>query len=52
LLQRLITALALTIERLYRWRCLHRGTHRVRTAIELVLLLSLSLSRLPAFHTS
>lgn len=44
----LLTLLALTIERLYRLRYLHRGTHRVRTAIELVRLLWLSLSR-PSF---
>lgn len=40
----LITCLALTIERLYRLRYLHRGTHRVRTAIELLRLLRLSLA--------
>ncbi len=40
----LLTMLALTIERLYRLRYLHRGTHRVRTAQQLVLLLWLSLS--------
>jgi len=39
----LLTCLALTIERLYRLRYLHRGTHPVRTAIELLLLLQLSL---------
>ncbi len=39
----LITCLALTIERLYRLRYLHRGTHRVLTAIELLRLLRLSL---------
>src|SRR5207245_11501922 len=44
----LLTLLALTIERLYRHRYLHRGTHRVRTAIELVRLLWLSLAR-PSF---
>ena len=44
----LLTLLALTIERLYRLRYLRRGTHRVRTAIELVLLLWLSLAR-PSF---
>ncbi len=44
----LLTLLALTIERLYRLRYLHRGTHRVRTAIELVRLLWLSLAR-PSF---
>ena len=41
----LLTSLALSIERLYRLRYLHRGTHRVRTAVELVQLLWLSLSR-------
>jgi len=40
----LITCLALTIERLYRLRYLHRGTHPVRTAIELLRLLRLSLA--------
>ena len=40
----LITCLALTIERLYRLRYLHRGTHRVRTAIELLRLWRLSLA--------
>lgn len=39
----LLTCLALTIERLYRVRYLHRGTHPVRTAIDLLLLLQLSL---------
>jgi hypothetical protein len=39
----LITCLALTIERLFRLRYLHRGTHRVRTAKELLLSLRLSL---------
>jgi len=39
----LLVALALTIERLYRLRYLHRGIHRPRTAIELVRLLRLSL---------
>ncbi len=40
----LLTCLALTVERLYRLRHLHRGTHPVRTAIDLLLLLQLSLS--------
>lgn len=39
----LLTCLALTIERLYRVRYLHRGTHPVRTAIAFLLLLQLSL---------
>jgi hypothetical protein len=43
----LLTALALTIERLYRVRHLHRGTHRIRTAIELCRLLWLSLAAQP-----
>ena len=41
----LITCLALTIERLYRLRHLHRGTHPVRSAIELLRLLRLSFAR-------
>jgi hypothetical protein len=41
----LITMWALSIERLYRLRYLHRGNHPVRTAIELVDCLWLSLSR-------
>lgn len=41
----LLTSLALTIERLYRLRYLHRGVHRPRTAVELVHVLWLSLSR-------
>ncbi len=52
LLQWLITMLALTIERLYRLRYLHRGTHPVRSAIELVRLLWLSLGRPVEFDTS
>lgn len=48
----LITALALIIERLYRLRYLHRGTHAVCTAIELCRLLWLSLSRTPVLDTS
>jgi hypothetical protein len=40
----LLTCLALTLERLYRLRYLHRGKHLVRTAIELLRLLQLSLS--------
>jgi Transposase DDE domain len=51
LLQWLITALALTIERLYRLRYLHRGTHPVRSAIELVRLLWLGLGRPVEFDT-
>ncbi len=39
----LLTVFALTIERLYRLRYLHRGAHRPATAIEFVRLLRLSL---------
>lgn len=45
LLNWLITFLALVIERLYRIRYLHRGTHPVRSAEELCRLLWLGLSR-------
>jgi hypothetical protein len=48
----LLTALALTIERLYRIRFLHRGTHPIREAIDLWQLLMLSLSRPIADDTS
>lgn len=48
----LILLLALTIERLYRLRYLDRGTHPVRTAMELVLLLWLSLSHPAALDSS
>ena len=50
----LLTCLALTIERLYRLRYLHRGTHPVRAAIDLLLLLQLSLGRplVPATDSS
>lgn len=41
----LLTLLALVIERLYRLRYLHRGVHRVRSGIELVRALWLTLSR-------
>jgi len=47
----LLTCLALTVERLYRLRYLHRRTHPVRTAIELVRLLQRSFSP-PAFADS
>ena len=43
----LLTLLAMTIERLYRLRYLHRGTHPVRSAIELVRLLWLNLGQPP-----
>lgn len=39
----LLTCLALTLKRLYRLRYLHRGKHPMRTAIELLRLLQLSL---------
>ena len=48
----LLTALALTIERLYRLRYLHRGTHAILSAIQLCRLLWLSLSRTLAPDTS
>jgi Transposase DDE domain len=40
----LLTCLALTLERLYRLRYLHRGTHPARTAIDLLRALLLTLS--------
>ena len=40
----LLICLALTLERLYRLRYLHRGSHSVRTAIDLLRLLQLGLS--------
>ena len=52
LLNWLITFLALVIERLYRIRYLHRGTHPVRSAESLCRLLWLSLSRPLAPDTS
>jgi hypothetical protein len=52
LLQWLITVLALTLERLYRLRYLHRGTHPIRSAIELLRLLRVSLGRPVEFDTS
>lgn len=48
----LLTSLALTIERLYRLRYLHRGKHPLRTAAEFVHLLWLSLSRPASADTS
>ena len=48
----LLTSLALTIERLYRLRYLHRGRHPVRTAVEFVHVLWLSLSRPAPANTS
>jgi hypothetical protein len=47
----LLTCLALTLERLYRLRYLRRGTHRARTAIDLLRLLLLTLSA-PAYVDS
>jgi len=47
----LLTCLALTLERLYRLRYLHRGTRAAHTAIELLRLLLLTLSA-PAFANS
>ncbi len=46
----LLVALALTIERLYRLRYLHRGRHTVYTPIALVRLLRLSLGSPKAAH--
>ena len=40
----LLTALAMTIDRLYRLRYLHRGTHRILAPIDLVRFLRASLS--------
>jgi hypothetical protein len=51
LLDWLLIALALTLERLYRIRYLHRGDHPVQTAIEFCRLLHLSLAR-PARNDS
>jgi hypothetical protein len=48
----LLLLLALTIERLYRLRHLHRGGHRVRTAIELVRMLRVNLGLVPTFANS
>lgn len=52
LLAWLLTALALTIERLYRLRYLHRGSHRRLSAIELCRLLWLNLAKSDACDTS
>lgn len=52
LLTWLLTALALTIERLYRLRYLHRGSHPVRTAMAFLRLLRLSLSSPAALDSS
>ena len=52
LLQWLLSALALTIERLYRLRYLHRGSHPRLTAIELCRLLWLNLARSFSPNTS
>jgi hypothetical protein len=48
----LLTIFALTIARLYRLRYLHRGTHPLRTAIEFVQTLWLSLARAAPADTS
>jgi Transposase DDE domain len=52
LLNSLLTLFALTIERLYRIRYLHRGTHSVRSAEQLCRILWVSLSRPLAPNTS
>ena len=48
----LLIMLALTIERLYRLRYLHRGKHRVPTGAQMLLYLWLSLSRPHAANSS
>jgi len=48
----ILTCLALTVERLYRIRYLHRGTHPILEAIDLWQILWLSLSRPVADNTS
>jgi len=48
----LLACLALTIERLYRLRYLHRGTHRCRSSAELVLVLWVNLFRPRSVDTS
>lgn len=48
----LLAMLALTIERLYRLRYLHRGKHRVPSSVQLLLHLWLSLSRPRASNSS
>jgi hypothetical protein len=48
----LLACLALTIERLYRLRYLHRGTHRCRSSAELHLALWVNLFRLCSADTS
>jgi hypothetical protein len=48
----LLTLLALTIERLYRLRYLHRGTHPVRSSMQLVRRLWLSFSAPPILDSS
>ena len=52
LMQWLLIFCALTIERLYRLRYLHRGSHPVRSAIELTRLLWLALSAPAVYDTS
>jgi hypothetical protein len=48
----LLLILALTIERLYRLRHLHRGNHKPHSAIELLRLLRLSLATRVVTDTS
>ena len=48
----LLMILAMTIERLYRLRYLHRGSHQPPTAIELVRALRLSLGSKPPYDSS
>jgi hypothetical protein len=48
----LLAMLALTIERLYRLRYIHRGTHPIRNSIQMLLTLWLSLARPRAVNSS
>ena len=52
MITRLIILLAMTVERHYRLRYFHRGTHPVLSAIELVRALQLSLGAGLKFNTS
>ncbi|GAC1429274.1 MAG: hypothetical protein NVS1B11_14550 [Terriglobales bacterium] len=52
LLEWLLTVLALTIERLYRLRYLHRGCHPRLSPIQFCRLLWLNLSRSSSLNTS
>ena len=52
LIHALLTCLALCVERLYRLRYLHRGTHRALSAVELWRRFWISLGRPEAHDTS